>query len=389
VGNFTNFENVDVTACKVEDADGDLATTDDQTAVMGWPVYLSIDSVRQEPGAVTEEPDGCYTWTNLGPGYSYDVEEDVLPNWFALTPTSWDFGPAVSGETYSYTFINSEYVTKSGLKWRDYNLSGDRDELIGDSGALEPVIPGWYVQLWTYDGGTGLPVTFVDRVMTDAEGVYTFGGIMPGEDYIVCEERWDEFWYQTYPTLQTVPPEGEGVASCPAFGEGGALLGPVGWTFTAMSGDVFTDNDFGNNRAEGCTLTQGYWKTHSSYGPAPYDDTWELIGEDTQFFGNYADPPDNTDPITWYEIMQMPPKKGNAYIILSYQYIAAQLNFLAGADPSAVLTEFGQAATLLSTYTWDYDWKADPAGVRDQFISLASTLDEYNNGYIGPGHCED
>ena len=36
----------------------------------------------------------------------------------------------------------------------------------------------------------------------------------------------------------------------------------------------------------GYTLTHGYWKTHSSYGPAPYDDTWALvspIGEDTQF----------------------------------------------------------------------------------------------------------
>ena len=31
----------------------------------------------------------------------------------------------------------------------------------------------------------------------------------------------------------------------------------------------------------GCTLTQGYWKTHSKYGPAPYDSTWALIGEDT------------------------------------------------------------------------------------------------------------
>ncbi len=28
----------------------------------------------------------------------------------------------------------------------------------------------------------------------------------------------------------------------------------------------------------GCTLTQGYWKTHSSHGPAPYDDGWLKIG---------------------------------------------------------------------------------------------------------------
>ena len=30
--------------------------------------------------------------------------------------------------------------------------------------------------------------------------------------------------------------------------------------------------------AGGCTLTQGYWKTHSLRGPAPYDDAWLLVG---------------------------------------------------------------------------------------------------------------
>ena len=37
----------------------------------------------------------------------------------------------------------------------------------------------------------------------------------------------------------------------------------------------------------GCTLTPGYWKTHSQLGPAPYDDTWALLGplqEQTIFF---------------------------------------------------------------------------------------------------------
>ncbi len=29
---------------------------------------------------------------------------------------------------------------------------------------------------------------------------------------------------------------------------------------------------------QGCTLTPGYWKTHSRRGPAPYDDTWAQLG---------------------------------------------------------------------------------------------------------------
>jgi len=51
--NFRNYQNVDVTACKVEDADGDLATTDDQTPISEWTVYLSIDGIRQTPGQLT------------------------------------------------------------------------------------------------------------------------------------------------------------------------------------------------------------------------------------------------------------------------------------------------------------------------------------------------
>jgi hypothetical protein len=39
----------------------------------------------------------------------------------------------------------------------------------------------------------------------------------------------------------------------------------------------------------GCTLTPGYWKTHSKYGPAKYDTTWALKGEDTPFLLKWQD----------------------------------------------------------------------------------------------------
>ncbi len=109
-GEFTNFENVSVKACKLKDADGDLATTYDQTPKPGWPVYLTITGVRQTPTQYTEEPDGCYTWENLGPvpGGYYDVGEDPQEGWIALTPTYHAFeSPPKSGASYSFTFINT------------------------------------------------------------------------------------------------------------------------------------------------------------------------------------------------------------------------------------------------------------------------------------------
>ncbi len=103
---FGNFGLVTVTACKLSDADGSLATTDDETPVPNWPVYLSIDGIRQLPAEYTGS-NGCFTWTGLGPGHSYDVEEDVPAGWMALTPTSHDFGWPTSGAAYSFTFVNT------------------------------------------------------------------------------------------------------------------------------------------------------------------------------------------------------------------------------------------------------------------------------------------
>jgi hypothetical protein len=132
---------------------------------------------------------------------------------------------------------------------------------------------------------------------------------------------------------------------------------------------------------EGCTLTPGYWKTHSVYGPAPYDLTWAIIGEDTPFF---------LSGISFYEALWTEPEGGNAYFILAHPYIAAQLNLLNGAlIPSDVEVALGAATDLLEVHT--------PAAIgalsgkdelRKEFVRAAGILDGYNNGLVGPGHCE-
>ena len=131
----------------------------------------------------------------------------------------------------------------------------------------------------------------------------------------------------------------------------------------------------------GCTRTIGYWKTHSSYGPAPYDPTWAKVGEDAPFFLSGQ---------SYYEVMWTP-SKGNAYYILAPQYVAAKLNQLAGTDiPPAVLSAYTMATTLLSTYTPAYiGGLKGNSSLRKKFLALASILDDYNNGLLGPGHCDE
>jgi streptogramin lyase len=96
-----------VSACKLEDGDGDLGTTDDQTPYEGWTVYLVVDGERQLPGQLTRT-NGCYTWYDLEAGQTYGVEEEVLEGWEALTPTSHDFGQANAGDQLEYSFINAQ-----------------------------------------------------------------------------------------------------------------------------------------------------------------------------------------------------------------------------------------------------------------------------------------
>jgi hypothetical protein len=132
----------------------------------------------------------------------------------------------------------------------------------------------------------------------------------------------------------------------------------------------------------GCTLTQGYWKTHSDRGPAPYDDAWKNLGaleEDTPFFLSGA---------TWYGVFWTAPA-GNAYYNLAHQYMAAKLNLLNGAATTpAVTAAISSAEVLLGSKT-----PAQVAGLKGTakapWVAAAGTLGQYNEGLIGPGHCSE
>ncbi|MDT8400745.1 MAG: hypothetical protein RQ743_03540 [Bacteroidales bacterium] len=139
---------------------------------------------------------------------------------------------------------------------------------------------------------------------------------------------------------------------------------------------------------DGCTLTQGYWKTHSKYGPAPYDDNWEnLCDVDIDGTKEYEDETFFLSGQTYYEVLWTPPA-GNVYYILAPQYIAALLNVLNGADPSVVLVALVDAEALFAEYAPD-DKNLKKKDVRREFIALAEWLDDYNNGITGPGHCTE
>jgi hypothetical protein len=300
--------------------------------------------------------------------------------------------PADRDRTYSCTFTNTQRGSKSGYKFNDLNqING------WDSG--EPVISGWTVDLWDLSGAT--PVK-VDTTTTGADGKYEFLNLLPGKPFVVCEVL-ELGWTQTYPADpgNPLPPDRYRCTDL----DPAANYGAIGYWFNLNPGENHTDNNFGNWRSLGCGYTWGYWKNHNMYqnaGGAHRDPGWDKIGEDTQFYGNWEDSPTNSNSLTWFEILLIPPKQGNAYLILAHQYVAAWLNINKDAnpaDPAALGSAMADAEALLAFYSNNNPAYATyppeiPKGAsnlsgddRAWAISLAGLLDQFNNGLLGPVHC--
>jgi len=81
------------------------------------------------------------------------------------------------------------------------------------------------------------------------------------------------------------------------------------------------------------------------------------------------------------------PAQGNGLVILAHQLIAAKLNIANGADPTAVQQSVIDADNVIGGLI------VPPIGngylAPGQTSTLTETLTEYNEGTIGPGHCDD
>jgi hypothetical protein len=117
-----------------------------------------------------------------------------------------------------------------------------------------------------------------------------------------------------------------------------------------------------------CTFTQGYWKNH--------EDVWP-VGSLTLGTVNY-------NAAELLAIFNQP-AKGNGLTILAHQLIAAKLNIAGGADPSAAAAAIAAADAMIGNLVCVPvgSGTLSPASVN----ATAQTLDSYNNGLIGPGHC--
>jgi hypothetical protein len=146
-------------------------------------------------------------------------------------------------------------------------------------------------------------------------------------------------------------------------GDGSAWAAPVGG-----SKDVKLTLCFAPCRSGGCTLTQGYWKNHADAWPV----TSLTLG---------------TLSYTKAQLLSIldTPVVGNSLISLAHQLIAAKLNIANGADGSTISSTIASADALIGTLV------IPPVGSgflgASSVDTLVLTLTAYNEGTIGPGHC--
>jgi hypothetical protein len=380
IGNdFGNWRPATKSGMKFEDLDADGVKDAGEPGLSGWTIFVDYDddgtADAGEPSAVTAA-DGTYLITGINPG-TWKVKEVAQVGWTCSYPS-----PCYHQETFTSSaaltdndFGNYQYATKSGAKWEDLNQDGVWD-------ALEPAMTMW--PIWLFDGVSWTSTS------TDINGYYEFPDLMPGVTYVVCEELLAGYT-QTFPTSMTTPPTGETIVDCSLLtGPVGVTLGQWGYQFYAESGDVFDENDFANYMPTGCTYTMGYWKTHSSYGPAPYDEEgWGNLGD---FDGDGIEEEANEalfgSGMTWYEAFNTAPKGGEAWFILAHQYMAAYLNVQNGAGSVPNLTIWlADAADLLDYYDGPPPSIPKDSPDRAYAIMLADYLDQYNNGELGVPHC--
>jgi hypothetical protein len=117
-----------------------------------------------------------------------------------------------------------------------------------------------------------------------------------------------------------------------------------------------------------CTYTLGYWKNH--------EDVWPLA---TVTLGTVVYTAAEADAIFGESV------GGNGLISLAHQLIAAKLNIANGADPTAAAAAIAAADALIGGLV------VPPIGsgylAPATTSALTQTLDNFNQGIIGPGHC--
>lgn len=318
-----------------------------------------VSNIILPPGAVLQSAT-LYIYVNRVNGQQIDIHR-VTNDWAEATITWNNFGGA-----YDPTVITS--FTADALDWRTADITGLVQDWMDGTYPNYGILIDQVVQ--TYPRGE-----YNSREATTNHPYVLVCYTLNGEE--ICEGTEciaDAFFWELEPD----------------WNFGSALYLATGWidevflekqsvlrfTFEAEPGE------------DGCSHTIGYWKTHAGFGPqadvvTQYLPIWlgEAGGDHSMQVTTAAMAVDVLKMKTYGA-----PKNGITKLYA--QLLGAKLSIADGASGGAIADEITQADALLAMYDWT-DWKSLSKSMQNDILQLMSTFDSYNNGYIGPGHCDE
>ena len=334
----------------------------------------------------TTNASGHYLFSNLTPG-SYFVEF-VAPNGFVFSPMDQgsDDGKdsdantttgrticaaLVGGQTDLtwdaglYPSVVTEPAALGDFVWNDLNMDGIQD--LGELG-----IPGVRVNLYACGGGLLFTTT------TDATGHYLFSNLSPGSYFV-------EF---VAPNGLVFSPMDQGIDDGKDSDANTTTGRTICVTLVAGQTDLTWDAGLFTPPDRGCTLTIGFWKNHAGFGPqadvvTPLLPIW--LGNAG---GGKSVHVTTAQMAVDYLSQNVYGTASNGITKLYAQLLGAKLNLASGADGSAIATTIDDADAFLATH--DYlDWSSLTKSQKNLVLAWHSALGNYNEGLIGPGHCDD
>jgi hypothetical protein len=312
-------------------------------------------------------PDGyAFSPMNAGDNDSLDSDADTL--------TGYTDCVAIDSGEVDLTWDAGMYplppptVSVGDFVWNDVNMNG-----IQDSG--EVGMAG--IEVWIGSCPATDSTMFSQMTVTDSMGHYMFSDVLPG-DYVL---------HFALPMGYAFSPMDQG--------DNDSLDSDVdpmtGYTmcFTVDVGMDDFSQDAGMYMATGgCTLSKGYWKNHAGFGPQADVVTDMLpiwLGDDGGDKSMAV-----TDAQIAVDILQQHTygHPSNGITKLYAQLLAAKLNIANGAGMVDIADVISEADAFLAAHDW-MDWGNLEMSQKHKVLGWKDMLDDYNNGYIGPGSCDD
>jgi hypothetical protein len=218
----------------------------------------------------------------------------------------------------------------------------------------------------------------LESMVTDEEGHYIFVELEAGE-YMLGFELPDGYMFSPQDQGDDdeldsdVDPE-TGMTVCFELGE--------------EAEDVSRDAGLYMAEEEGCTYGKGFWKNHAGMGPQD-DLVTELLplwlGDEDGENSMYVETAEMAYDILGQHAYGHP---SNGITKLYAHLLTAKLNVANEADDEDIADVIEEADGFLAENGWE-DWDDLSQDDREMVNEWKGTLEDYNEGEIGPGNCHD